>query len=80
MQLKEQLSSSQVQHRDELSQEKSRLDKSFQKIKRMEEDKERLNQQLNKMLQSYKALETSHQQMIQSHSEFDEFKAKSVED
>ena len=50
-----------MQHKDQLDQERAKLDKSYQKVKRMEEDKERLNQQLNKMLQSYKALETSHQ-------------------
>ena len=39
--------------------ERQKLDQSFSKIKRMEDEKVRLNNQLNKMLQSYKELESN---------------------
>ena len=46
----------------------------------MEEDKERLNNQLDKMLQSYKQLEQSHIQVVNMQSEYEDFKSKSQMD
>ena len=51
-----------------LEQEKSKSLKAAQKLARVEADKERLNEQLNQMLESYKQLETSHIELMNGHS------------
>ena len=50
--------------RHQLEIERNRSQKAWQKNQRVENDKERLNQQLNQMLESYRQLETSHNELM----------------
>lgn len=56
--------------------EKAKTLQSVEKIKRIERDKERLTNQVNQLLQSYKQLEMSHKSLLDSQTAIGEYTEK----
>lgn len=52
----------------------SKYDSTFQKLARIEEDRDLLKQKLAQMIQNYEQLEMSHNQMMNGQSEYQNYK------